>query len=64
MSFEKLFSPIKVGNIEIPNRTVMAPMNLGKPMYLADDTWPRKTIRYYEERAIGDIGLIITRRDL
>lgn len=60
MSLEHLFSPITVGNIEIPNRTVMAPMNLGKPMYLTDDTWPKKTIRYYEERAIGDIGLIIT----
>lgn len=60
MALESLLSPIRIGNIEISNRTAMAPMNLGVPMYADDGTWPRKTIRYYEERAIGEIGLIIT----
>ncbi|MHB8280410.1 MAG: oxidoreductase [Candidatus Humimicrobiaceae bacterium] len=60
MSLENLFSPIKIGNVEIPNRAAMAPMNIGAPMYSDDGMWPKKTIRYYEERAIGGLGLIIT----
>jgi 2-enoate reductase len=58
MSFPNLFSPIKLGTVEIPNRTVMAPINNG--LLSTDETWPFQTIRYYEERAIGGIGLIIT----
>ena len=60
MTLKNLFSPIRIGNAEILNRCVMAPMNLGAPMYSEDDKWPKKTIRYYEERAIGGMGLIIT----
>lgn len=60
MALENLFSPIKIGNAEIPNRCAMAPMGLGSNMYNSDETWPKKTIRYYEERAIGGLGLIIT----
>jgi 2,4-dienoyl-CoA reductase-like NADH-dependent reductase (Old Yellow Enzyme family)/thioredoxin reductase len=60
MSLENLLSPIKVGNIEVPNRCVLAPMDVGKPLYAADITWPKKIIRYYEERAAGGTGLIIT----
>ena len=52
MSLEDLFSPIKLGNVEVPNRCAMAPMGLGTSMYASDETWPKKTIRYYEERAI------------
>ena len=58
MILKNLFSPIKLGNINIPNRTVMAPM--GTRIYSADGTWPKRVIRYFEERAIGEIGLIIT----
>ncbi|MFA6472388.1 MAG: FAD-dependent oxidoreductase [Candidatus Latescibacterota bacterium] len=58
MSFPNLFSPIKLGSVEIKNRTVMAPMNNG--LLSTDETWPYTTIRYYEERARGGIGLIIT----
>lgn len=58
MSLPHLFSPIKLGAIEIKNRTVMAPMNNG--LLSTDETWPYSTIRYYEERARGGIGLIIT----
>ncbi|MCL4377768.1 MAG: hypothetical protein M1409_05195, partial [Actinobacteria bacterium] len=60
MFLENLFSPIKIGNVEVSNRCAMAPMNLGAPMYSDYETWPKKTIRYYEERAIGGLGLIIT----
>jgi len=58
VALKNLFSPIKLGNIEISNRCVMAPMGAG--IYSPDDTWPKRTIRYFEERAIGGVGLIIT----
>ncbi len=58
MKYPDLFSPIKLGITEIKNRTVMAPINNG--LLSTDETWPLRTIRYYEERAIGGIGLIIT----
>ena len=58
MNYPHLFSPIKLDTLEVPNRTVMAPM--GTRIYSSDETWPKRTIRYYEERARGEIGLIIT----
>lgn len=58
MTYPHLFSPFKLGTVEIPNRTVMAPINNG--LLSTDETWPLQTIRYYEERATGEIGLIIT----
>ena len=60
MAFEKLFSPIMIGNTEIRNRCVMAPMGMGFPLYNTEETWPKKVIRYYEERAKGGLGLLIT----
>lgn len=58
MPYPHLFSPLSLGRAVIPNRTVMAPINNG--LLSTDETWPFQTIRYYEERAIGGIGLIIT----
>jgi 2,4-dienoyl-CoA reductase-like NADH-dependent reductase (Old Yellow Enzyme family)/thioredoxin reductase len=58
MSFPHLFSPIRLGDLEVKNRTAMAPINNG--LLSTDETWPLRTIRYYEERAKGGIGLIIT----
>ncbi|MHB9029895.1 MAG: oxidoreductase [Candidatus Latescibacterota bacterium] len=58
MSFPHLLSPIKLGSVEIKNRAVMAPINNG--LLSTDENWPLRTIRYYEERAIGEIGMIIT----
>ncbi len=58
MPYPHLFSPIRLGNVEVPNRTAMAPM--GTRINTVDETWPRRQIRYFEERAIGGIGLIIT----
>lgn len=59
MKHEALFSPIKIGNMEIKNRVVMAPMNtvlsqnnLG---YVNDEI-----LAYYAARARGGTGLIIT----
>ena len=58
MALQNLFSPIKLGKVEIKNRCAMAPMGGG--LYSVDETWPMRSIRYYEERAIGGMGLIIT----
>ena len=58
MALENLFKPIKLGAVEISNRCVLAPMAVN--MFTPDDTWSKKTIRYFEERAIGGTGLIIT----
>ena len=58
MELKSLFSPLKLGNVEIPNRVVLAPM--GTSLYSPDDKWPRRSIRYFEERAAGGTGLILT----
>ena len=58
MQYKHLFSPIKLGPVKIPNRTALAPM--GVNLFSADETWPKRQIRYFEERAIGGTGLIIT----
>lgn len=58
MRTEKLFTPFKIGQCEIPNRLVMAPMvvNMNPNTGCATEQF----IRYYEERAKGGWGLIIT----
>lgn len=58
MKYEKLFSPMKIGNVEIKNRIVMAPMLMGFGQFNGDAT--EKMMNYYEERAKGGTGLIIT----
>lgn len=58
MSYDMLFSPMKIGNVEIKNRIVMAPMCMGFGQYngCANETM----MDYYEERAKGGVGLIFT----
>ncbi len=58
MDLKTLFKPIKLGNTEVSNRVVLAPM--GTSLYSPDDNWPKRTIRYFEERAAGGVGLILT----
>jgi len=58
MALPHLFKPITIGNCVIPNRTAMAPMGVG--LYSSDETWPRRELRYFEERAKGGVGLVIT----
>ena len=54
--FEHLFSPIRVGTMELPNRLVMAPMTVD---YANDDETPsERQIAYYRERAQGGVALI------
>lgn len=54
-----LFTPIKIGNVEIKNRYAMAPMG---PLGLSDSEggWNQRGIDYYTRRAQGGTGLIIT----
>ncbi len=58
MEYSKLFSPMKIGNVEIKNRVVMAPMCMGFGQYNGCAT--EKMMNYYEERAKGGVGLIFT----
>lgn len=58
MAYERLFTPGKIGNVEIKNRVVMPPMMLGFGQF--DGTPTEQMMNYYEERAIGGAGLIVT----
>ena len=58
MEFKYLFSPMKIGKCEIPNRTVVPAMvaNMCPDNGLASEQY----IKYHEEKAKGGWGLIIT----
>lgn len=53
-----LFSPMKIGTCEIKNRIVMSPMLMGFGQF--DGCATEQLMDYYEERAKGGTGLIIT----
>lgn len=55
--FRKLFEPGHIGELELRNRIVMAPMGTN---YATEDGYITDRIKdYYEERAKGGVGLII-----
>jgi 2,4-dienoyl-CoA reductase-like NADH-dependent reductase (Old Yellow Enzyme family)/thioredoxin reductase len=54
---EKLFSPGKIGKLEIKNRILQAPM--GTFSYDDEGVPSQQTIDYFVERAKGGVGLII-----
>ncbi len=58
MAFEKLLSPVRIGNVTIKNRVVMAPMGVGfaPGENRINDTY----VKYFEARAEGGQGLITT----
>lgn len=58
MSYDLLFSPINIGNVEIKNRVVMAPMCMGFGQFNGKVT--DAMMNHYVERAKGGVGLIIT----
>ncbi len=58
MQYEALFEPMNIGQVTIKNRVVMAPMLLGFGKF--DGTPTAQLMDYYEERAKGGVGLIIT----
>ena len=55
----KLFTKGPIGKMELKNRIVMAPMGTSSD---SDGGFSVRTIRYFEERAKGGTGLIITGR--
>ena len=57
-SFPKLFSPMKIGSIEVKNRIVMSPMTTD--MAAKDGEPTDRLIAYYAARAAGGVGLIVT----
>lgn len=57
MKYPHLFSPMKIGNVELKNRIVYPPMG---PAYLEPGRVSEQEIKYFEERAKGGIGLLIT----
>ncbi|MGH4039208.1 MAG: FAD-dependent oxidoreductase [Sphaerochaeta sp.] len=58
MEYTKLFSKGKIGGLTIKNRIVMPAMGTGLASYTGEAS--DELIRYYEERAKGGCGLIIT----
>src|SRR5262249_43272858 len=56
-SYPHLLAPLKIGSTELRNRVVMGSMHTG----LDDHPWDvSKLAAFYEERAKGGVGLIIT----
>lgn len=58
MKYEKLFSEGKIGNLKLKNRVVMPAM--GTSFASSTGEASDEIIKYYEERAKGGSGLIIT----
>lgn len=58
MKFKKLFEKGKIGSLTLKNRIVLPPMGTGLAEYSGEAG--EDIIRYYEERAKGGCGLIIT----
>lgn len=57
-SYEALFTPLRIGKVEIRNRFALAPMAMGQltPHW----AYAQESIDYFKERAKGGTGLIIT----
>lgn len=58
MEYSSLFEKFSIRNCEIKNRIVMTPMDTKTEE--GDNDLTDKTIAYYEERAKGGVGLIVT----
>jgi 2,4-dienoyl-CoA reductase (NADPH2) len=56
-SLDHVFTPIRIGGLELPHRIVMGSMHLG--LEGAEDAGPRLAA-FYRERAEGGAGLIVT----
>ncbi len=59
MKYEKLFEPIRIGNLEIKDRIAMAAMGVTDLVDLTGGLSSRG-VEYYIARARGGVGLIIT----
>lgn len=57
MLYPHLFSPGRIGSLELPNRIVKAPTSTG--LSNADGTVSERLIRHYRSQASGGVGLLI-----
>ncbi len=57
MAYESLFKPIKIKDVEIPNRLGMAPMNIN---FTREGHISEQHMAYFGARAKGGTGLIMT----
>ncbi|MBR0413837.1 MAG: FAD-dependent oxidoreductase [Clostridia bacterium] len=57
MAFEMLFSPMHIGTMQVKNRVVMTAAEFSLGQTNGEPT--ERMIAYYEERAKGEVGLII-----
>lgn len=58
INYSKLWEPVKINGMTLRNRIVMSPMGTFTPMQ--DGTESEEGMRYYEERAKGGAGMIMT----
>ena len=59
--YDVLFTPMKVGSLEVKNRFVMGPMGIHSHRLVNQDgSFTDDAIRYYERIAEGGCGLIVT----
>lgn len=58
MSYEKLFTPYKIGRLTVPNRLVFEPM--GNYYSELDGSVSQRDIDFYSTRARGGCGLVMT----
>lgn len=59
-TYPHLFEPGRIGIVETKNRIVMAPMGTTGALAGYHGTFSDRVITYYERRAKGETGLIIT----
>ncbi len=57
MNYQKLFTPVKIGNMEVKNRLVMSPM--GTNSAFTSGRKDDQEIDYFVRRAKGGVGMII-----
>lgn len=53
---KKLYTPVKINQLELKNRVVMSPMSIGHTVegFIMDDV-----VEFYRRRAMGGVGLIV-----
>ena len=60
-NYENLFKPMRIGNMELKNRTVMVAMGIhDAELCNSDGSYTRRGVDYFIERAKGGVGLIVT----
>jgi len=57
MKYPKLFEPANIGSMTLKNRIVLSPLHAN---FTVCDKYTDRFVKYYEERAKGGAGLIIT----